>query len=168
MSNSWEPISILCPWDFPGTNTEVGSHFLWFLLFSRSVMSDSLWPHGLQYTGFPVLHDLLEFAQTRVHWVDGAIQPSHPLSPLFSSYPQSYPALGSFPMSQLFASGGQSIRASASLHSQAPIHWPNRRLKKFTPQKGWLRDWTWKHGKQQRKGGPTESGHGGKVCRVNG
>ena len=31
--------------------------------------------------GFPVLHDLLEFAQTRVHRVNNAIQPLHPLSP---------------------------------------------------------------------------------------
>ena len=31
---------------------------------------------------FPVLHSLLEFAQTHIHWVDDAIQPSHPLSPL--------------------------------------------------------------------------------------
>ena len=31
--------------------------------------------------GFPVLHYLLEFAQTHVHWVDDAIPPSHPLSP---------------------------------------------------------------------------------------
>ena len=30
---------------------------------------------------FPVLHHLLEFAQTHVHWVSDAIQPSHPLSP---------------------------------------------------------------------------------------
>ena len=33
--------------------------------------------------GFPVLHHLLEFAQTHVHWVSHAIQPSHLLSPLF-------------------------------------------------------------------------------------
>ena len=32
--------------------------------------------------GFPVLHHLLEFAQTHVHWVDDAIQPSHPLLPI--------------------------------------------------------------------------------------
>ena len=31
--------------------------------------------------GFPVLHRLQEFAQTHVHWVGDAIQPSHPLSP---------------------------------------------------------------------------------------
>ena len=30
--------------------------------------------------GFPVLHHLLEFAQTHIHWVSGAIQLSHPLS----------------------------------------------------------------------------------------
>ena len=41
--------------------------------FSRSVMSDSLRPHGLQ-------HQLPEFTQTNVHWVSDAIQLSHPLS----------------------------------------------------------------------------------------
>ena len=63
--------------------------------------------------GFPDLHPLPEFAQTHVHWVDDAIQPSHPLLP-FSYCLQSFPASGSFPMSQLFWSGGQSIVASAS------------------------------------------------------
>ena len=63
--------------------------------------------------GFPVLHYLLELAQTHVHWVADAIQPSHPLSP------SSLPALNlsqnqSFPVSQLFPSGGQSTGASAS------------------------------------------------------
>ena len=64
--------------------------------------------------GLPVHHQLLEFTQIHVHWVGGAIQPSHPLlspSPLCL---QSFPASGSFPRSQFFASGGQSIRASAS------------------------------------------------------
>ena len=45
-----------------------------------SVMSDSLRPHGLQHASFPVLHHLPELAQTHVHWVSDAIQPSHPLS----------------------------------------------------------------------------------------
>ena len=49
------------------------------LLFSCSVLSDSLPCHGLQ-PGFSVLHHLLELAQTHVHWVSDAIQPSHPLS----------------------------------------------------------------------------------------
>ena len=48
---------------------------------------------------------LSQFAQTRVHRVGDAIQPSHPLSHF--SCPQSFPASGSFPVSQLFASGGQ-------------------------------------------------------------
>ena len=62
--------------------------------------------------GFPVLHCLLEFAPTHVHWVGDTIQPSHPV-PFFSSCPQSFPASASFPVSQLFTSGGQSAGASA-------------------------------------------------------
>ena len=57
------------------------------LLFSHSVMSNSLQPHGLRMLGFPVHHQLLELAQTHVHRVSDAIQPSHPLSsaaPAFS------------------------------------------------------------------------------------
>ena len=64
--------------------------------------------------GFPVHHYLPEFAQTHVHCIGDAIQPSHPVT-LFSSCPQSFPASGSFPMSGLFTSGGQSIRASAAV-----------------------------------------------------
>ena len=70
-------------------------------------------PMDCSKPGFPV-HYLLEFAQTHVRWVSDAIRPSHPLPP-FSSCPQSFPASGSFPVSQLFASGGQSIGASASV-----------------------------------------------------
>ena len=47
--------------------------------FSCSVMSDSLRPHGLQHTGFPVYHQIPELTQTHVHQVSDAIQPSHPL-----------------------------------------------------------------------------------------
>ena len=51
------------------------------LLFIRSALSNSLWPHGLQHTRLPpVLHYLPSFTQTHVHWVGDAIQPSHPLS----------------------------------------------------------------------------------------
>ena len=45
-----------------------------------SVVSNSLRPHGLRMPGFPVHHQLLELAQTHVHQVSDAIQPSHPLS----------------------------------------------------------------------------------------
>ena len=56
------------------------------LLFSLSVMSNSLWSHGLQHTDFPVLHCLPQSALTHVHGVGDAIQPSHPVTP-FSSCP---------------------------------------------------------------------------------
>ena len=46
-------------------------------------MCNSLLHHGLQQEGFSVLHSLPELAQTHVHWVTDAIQPSHPLSSLF-------------------------------------------------------------------------------------
>ena len=52
--------------------------------------------------GLPVHHQLPESTQTQVHRVNDAIQPSHPIVS-FSSCPQSFPASGSFPMSQLFA-----------------------------------------------------------------
>ena len=56
----------------------------------------------------PVLHHVPEYAQTHVHWLDNAIQPSLPLSSSF---------LPAFTLSQhqvLFTSGGQSIGTSAS------------------------------------------------------
>ena len=48
--------------------------------FSCLVMSNSLWPHGLQYTRLPCPSPLPEFTQIHVNWVGDAIQPSHPLS----------------------------------------------------------------------------------------
>ena len=63
--------------------------------------------------GFPVHDQLPELAQTHVHWVgDPTISSS--VVP-FSSHPQSFPASGSFLMSQIFASGGQNIGALASV-----------------------------------------------------
>ena len=64
--------------------------------------------------GLPVHHQLPEFTQTHVHRVGDAIQPSHPLSSPSPPAPQALPASGSFPMSQLFAWGSQSIGVSAS------------------------------------------------------
>ena len=63
--------------------------------------------------GFPVHHQIPELAQVLVHQVGDAIQPSHPLlspSPVFNLSQH----WGLFQMSQFFASGGQSIGASAS------------------------------------------------------
>ena len=83
--------------------------------FNHSVMFDSLRPHGLQHTRLPCPSP-----------TPGACSNSCPLSRwchptisssviLFSSCHQSFPASGSFPVSWLFTSGGQSIRASASV-----------------------------------------------------
>ena len=71
-------------------------------------------PMNCSTPGLPVHHKLLEFIQTQAHQVDNAIQPSHPLSSPSPPCPQSFPASGSYPMSQLFALGGQSIGVSAS------------------------------------------------------
>ena len=70
-------------------------------------------PMDCSMPGLPVHHQLLEFTQTHVHWVGDAIQTSHAVGP-FSSCLQSFPASGSFPISQLFAWGGQSTGVSAS------------------------------------------------------
>ena len=43
------------------------------LLFNRSVVADSLWPHGLQHTSLPCPSLSQEFAQTPVHWVGDAL-----------------------------------------------------------------------------------------------
>ena len=51
------------------------------LLLSPSVMSHSATPWTAACPDFPVLHYHLEFAQTHIHWVSDAIQPSHPLLP---------------------------------------------------------------------------------------
>ena len=63
--------------------------------------------------GFPVLHHLPELAQTHVHWVSDTIQLSCLIVP-FSSRLQSFPASGSFLISRLFTSGGQSTGDLAS------------------------------------------------------
>ena len=60
-------------------------------------------PMGCSTPALPVHHQLPRFTQTHVHQVGDAIQPSHPVIP-FSSCLQSFPASGSFQMSQLFAS----------------------------------------------------------------
>ena len=87
--------------------------------FSVLKSCPTLWnPMNCSTPGFPVLHYFPEFAKTHVRWVSDAIQPSHPLSPPFPLVLNlSFPALGSFPISWLFKSGGQSIGASASVLS---------------------------------------------------
>ena len=92
--------------------------------FSHSVVSDSLWPHELQHarppcpSPSPGVHS---DSHASSPWCHPAISSS--VFP-FSSRPQSLPASESFPMSQLFAWGGQSTGVSA-LASLLPVQYTN-------------------------------------------
>ena len=82
--------------------------------FSRSVMSNTLWPHGLQHTRPPCPSPIFRARSNSCPlswWCHPTIFSS--VMP-FPSYLQSFPESGSFQMSQFFASGGQSIGVSAS------------------------------------------------------
>ena len=107
--------------------------------FSRSVTSDSLQPHGLQHARPPcpsptpgVYSNSCPLSQWCHPTISSSVVP-------FSSHPQSFPASGSFQMSQLFASGGQSIGVSASasvlpvnIQDWSPLGWT-----------GWLQSPKW-------------------------
>ena len=98
--------------------------------FSRSVVSDSLRPHESQHARPPCPSPtprVYPNSSPSSRWCHPAISSS--VSP-FSSCPQSFPASGSFLMSQLFAWGGQSTGLSA--------------LASFLPKKsqGWSSEWT--------------------------
>ena len=91
-----------------------------YLLFS-TVRSDSLWPHGLQHSRLPCLSPSPRACSNSCpssQWCHPTISSS--VIP-FSSSLKSSPASGSFQMSQLFTSGGQSIGDSAS-ESVLPIN----------------------------------------------
>ena len=108
----------------------------WFILqfssvqLSCSVRSDSLWPHGPQHTRsscssptpgvYPNPHPLSQWCHPTI---SSSVVP-------FSFCSQSFPAPGSFQMSQLFTSGGQSIVVSAStsvlpmnIQDWSPLGW---------------------------------------------
>ena len=84
------------------------------LMFSCQVMLDSSWAHGLQHARlpYPSLSPGVYPSSCPLNlWCHPTVSICHPLLLL----PQSFPASGSFPMSQLFPFGGQSIGASASV-----------------------------------------------------
>ena len=127
-SHGLQHARLLCPPLSPGVCSNSGPLSWWCYLtissnwyqfssvqFSCSVMSDSLQPHGLQHARPPCPSP-----------TPGAYSNSCPLSwwchPIisssvfpFSSYLRSFPASGSFPMSHVFISGGQSTGVSASV-----------------------------------------------------
>ena len=99
--------------------------------FSSSVVSDSLWPHGPQHARPPcpsptprVYSNSCPLSQWCHPTISSYVVP-------FSSLLQSFPASGSFLMSQFLASGGQSIGVSAStsvlpmtIQDSLPLGWP--------------------------------------------
>ena len=116
-------LSFIC--SFPQCETEIRSSLEYSLLdllfhmplnlqFSSLTQSCATLcnPMDCSMPGFPVHHQLLELTQTHIHrWWHPTISSSViPFSPCL----QSFPASGSFPMSQFFTSGGQSIGVSAS------------------------------------------------------
>ena len=104
-----------CPQSFPASGSFQMSWFFASVQFSRSVMSNSLPPHKPQHARPP--------CPSPTPGVHPNPCPSsqwcHPATSSFvvpfSSCPQSFPASGSFPMSQIFTSGGQNIGVSASV-----------------------------------------------------
>ena len=103
---------------------------LFLYQFNHSAMSDSLWPHGLQHSRPPcpsptprVYSDSCPLSRWCHSTISSSVVP-------FSSRLQSFPASGSFPVSQLFTSGGPSIGVSASasvlpMNTQdwSPLEW---------------------------------------------
>ena len=100
---------IILPW-CPGQSLACTRHLS--LLLSCPVKSDSLWPHRLQLARPAYPSPSPGVCPSSLHqWCCPAISSS---DTFFSFCPQSFPASGSFQMSHLFTSGGQSIGVSAS------------------------------------------------------
>ena len=97
-----------------GLELSKGSTYRLLLLFSCSVMSNSLWLHGLHHARLPCPSLSPEVCSNScpLNWWNHPIISSSVIP--FSTCPKSFSTSGSFPASQLFASGGQSTGASAS------------------------------------------------------
>ena len=106
---------------------------------SVTVLSDALWPHRLQHARIPcpslslgAYSNSCQLSQ----WCHPTVSSS---VALFSSCPQYFPASESFSMSQLFASGDQTIRASASdLHMHIQSWFPLGLIDLVSLQSKWL------------------------------
>ena len=95
------------------------THFPWYLQFSSVQSISCVWLFVTPWitacqASLPVLHKIPEFTHTLAHRVGDALEPISSSVIPFSSCTQSFPASGSFQMSQLFAWGGQSNEVSAS------------------------------------------------------
>ena len=124
------PQSFLASGSFQMSQLFTSGYSLSLVHFSHSVVSDSLWPHESQHTRPPCPSPTPGANPNPCpssRWCHPAVLPSVVPS---SFSPQSFPALESFPMSQLFAQGGQSIGVSASasalpMNTQdwSPLRW---------------------------------------------
>ena len=102
---------------------ETRTQILWFIVrrgsstvskfgsVSCSVVSNSLWAHGLQHTRLPCPSPVLELTQIHVHWVSEAIQLSHPLS---SPSPPTFSLSQQQDLFQWVSSSHQVAKVSAS------------------------------------------------------
>ena len=100
----WNPVSLMTC--FHGHNS---------VQFSHSVMTNSLWPHGLQHARPLCPSPIPGVYPNSCPLSDEWCHPTMSSSVIpFSTCPQSFTASGSFQMTQLFGSGGQSIGVSAS------------------------------------------------------
>ena len=124
----------LCQLSFKLLLVHLIIHYISSVQFSRSIMSDSLWPHELQHARLPC-----PSPTPGVHPNQGPLSwwchPTISSSVVtFSSRLQSFPASGSFQMSQLFTSGGQSTGFSAS------ASFPPKKSQGWSPSEwtGWI------------------------------
>ena len=127
------------------------SHDHHLLLFSRQVVSKCLRPHGLQHTRLPCPSPSPRVRPNSCPfnwWCHPTISSS---VALFSFCCQSFPASASFPVSQLFTSGGQSTGASASVLPKSVQGWYTLRLSGLIPllskglSRGFSSTTVWKH-----------------------
>ena len=121
LGGPWKTVVMSPPWSPPVSIYLVLSGLL---LFVKSlIVSNSLWPHGLQPARLPCPSPSPRVCSNSCP----LSQWCHPTVPTsdtpFSSCSQSFPASGSFPMSWRFSSGGQSTRASASVLPRNIQHW---------------------------------------------
>ena len=110
--------------------SHLGSLFCFIFKLSCSVLSDSMRPHGLQHARPPCpspTPGVYSNSCPSSQWCHPTISSS---VILFSSHLQSFPASGSFPLSQFFTSGGQRIGGSAStsvpsmsIQDWSPLGW---------------------------------------------
>ena len=107
-------VSFKIPRHFSQNRKKNSTTCMKMLLFSCQVMSDSYWLHRLQHTRFSCPLPSPRICPSSCQWNRWCHPTISSSVTLFFFFLQSFPASGSFPMSQLFTLGGQSTGRSAS------------------------------------------------------